>query len=59
MKITEIKAAHSPPCLLSLFYKSTKFCCYYDCIQIKVDPLQIWLIEYIALISTIKNDVVI
>ncbi len=28
-------------CLLSLFIKSTKLSCYYECIQIKVDPLQI------------------
>ncbi len=28
-------------CLFSLFYKSTKFSCYYECIQIKVDLLQI------------------
>ncbi len=29
------------PGLFSLFFKSTKFSCYYECIQIKVDPLQI------------------
>ncbi len=29
------------PCLFSLFFKSTKFSCYYECIQIKVDPLPI------------------
>ncbi len=43
MKITETKAADSAPCLFSLFYKSTKFSCYYECIQIKIDPFQIWL----------------
>ncbi len=32
------------PCLFSLFFKSTKFSCYYDCIQIKVDPLQIRMV---------------
>ncbi len=31
-------------CLLSLFIKSTKLSCYYECIQIKVDPLQIWMV---------------
>ncbi len=30
--------AESAPCLFSLFYKSTLFCCYYDYTQIKVDP---------------------
>ncbi len=43
MKITETEAADSAPCLYFLFYKSTKFCCYYESIQIKVDPLQIRL----------------
>ncbi len=42
MKITKTEAAESAPRLFS-FYKSTKFCCYYECIQIKVDPLQIRL----------------
>ncbi len=32
------------PCLFSLFFKSTKFSCYYECIQIKVDPLQIRMV---------------
>ncbi len=43
MKISQTNAADSAPCLFSLFYKCTKFCCYYVCIQIKVDPLQIRL----------------
>ncbi len=32
------------PFLFSLFFKSTKFSCYYECIQIKVDPLQIRMV---------------
>ncbi len=32
------------PCLFSLFFKSTKFSCYYECIQINVDPLQIKMV---------------
>ncbi len=31
---------------VSLCYKSTEFCCYYECIQIKVDPLQIRMIAF-------------
>ncbi len=32
------------PGLFSLFFKSTKFSCYYESIQIKVDPLQIRMV---------------
>ncbi len=32
------------PCLFSLFFKSTKFSCYYECIQIQLDPLQIRMV---------------
>ncbi len=40
------ETADSTPCLFSLFYKSTLLCCYYDYIQIKVDPLQFQTIPY-------------
>ncbi len=45
--------AESAPCLFSLFYKSTLFCCYYDYTQIKVDPFPFQTIPYIC---AIKND---
>ncbi len=38
--MTETEPAENAPCLFSLFFKSTLFCCYYDYTQIKVDPLQ-------------------
>ncbi len=34
----------SAPCLFSLFYKSTKFCCYYVCIQI-TDSIDVLLLS--------------
>ncbi len=40
------RAGREPPCLFSLFFKSTLFCCYYDYTQIKVDPLQFQTIPY-------------
>ncbi len=33
------------PCLFSLFFKSTQISCYYECMQIKVDPLQIQMVH--------------
>ncbi len=53
--------AESTPGVFSLFYKSTKFCCYCQCTQIKVDPLQIRLIlvlsaaEYYRLFSLLSG----
>ncbi len=32
--------------VVSLFYKSTMFCCYYECTQINVESLQIWNMYY-------------
>ncbi len=37
--VTETEPAENAPCLFSLFYKSTLFCCYDDCTQINVDTL--------------------
>ncbi len=45
-KLTETKMDESAPCLFSLFYKSTLFCCNYDYTQIKVGPLQFQTMPY-------------
>ncbi len=45
-EVTESEKAENTPCLFSLFYESTLFCCYDDYTQIKVDPLQFQRIPY-------------
>ncbi len=38
---SQTETAESSSCLISLFYKSTMFCCYCECTQINVKSLQI------------------